>query len=302
MATNSIPEDFRKTILETFGVDGAAWLSRLPDLIRACESRWDLRVGAPLPLSYNFVATAVCSDGAQVVLKLGVPNRELTSEIQALRLFDGSGAVRLLDADPEEGILLMERLVPGRPLEELPDDCQATEIAADVMSRLWRPVPSEQNLLTQENWTTGLTRLRAEFNGGSGPFPEAMVARAEGLFTELVDSTPCRMLLHGDLHYWNCLSEERQGWLAIDPKGVVGDPAFEPGAWLLNSKPQDLTGPELRRQLMRRVDQFADRLALDRERLLGWGFARAVLSAWWSYEDHGHGWEHALAVAESLRV
>jgi streptomycin 6-kinase len=302
MTTISIPGEFRKTILETFGESGAAWLSGLPALIRACEEQWDLRVGDPMPLSYNYVAEAVSMDGVPLVLKLGVPNTELTSEIQALQYFDSRGAVRLLDADPDNGILLMERLIPGRPLEELPDDNQATEIAAGVMRRLWRSVPSEQNLLTQEQWTAGLARLRAEFDGGSGPFPEAMVARAEGLFAELIASTTSRVLLYGDLHYWNILSSERQDWLAIDPKGVVGDPAFEPSAWLLNSKPPELIGLELRRQLLRRVDQFADLLTLDRARLLGWGYARAVLSAWWSCEDHGYGWEHALAVAEGLRV
>jgi streptomycin 6-kinase len=45
---------------------------------------------------------------------------------------------------------------------------------------------------------------------------------------------------------------------------------------------------------------LAEQLGFDRARLIGWGFAQAVLSAWWSYEDHGHGWEPAIALAELL--
>lgn len=138
------------------------------------------------------------------------------------------------------------------------------------------------------NFVKKIARLRAEFDGGIDPFPEALVAQAERLFTELLASTNEMALLHGDLHYWNILAAQRQDWLAIDPKGVVGDPAFEPSAWLLNPKPPALSGPDLKRQLRRRVDQFVEQLALDRERVLGWGIARVVLSAWWSYDDHAY--------------
>jgi streptomycin 6-kinase len=299
MEFNALPEDFRRTI-EMFGERGAVWLDRLPALVAAYERRWDLRVLPPFALSYNYVAPAVRADGTQVVLKLGVPDPELSSEIEALRFFEGRGAVRLLEAEPGEGVLLLERLSPGVPLERMEDDVRATSIAGQVMRQLWRPVQQEKGLLSLEKWTAGLRRLRAQFEGGSGPFPEALVSRAEGLIAELLASSDERTLMHGDLHYWNILSAQRQEWLAIDPKGVVGDPAFEPSAWLLNTKPAELYGSELKRQLRRRVDQFSEELGLERARVLGWGCARAVLSSWWSYEDHGCGGEHALEVAASL--
>jgi streptomycin 6-kinase len=102
------------------------------------------------------------------------------------------------------------------------------------------------------------------------------------------------VLLHGDLHHWNILTSEREPWLALDPKGVVGEPGYEIGPLLLN--------PTLQpgHVLARRIDQLAEELGLDRERLLGWGLAHAVLSAWWSVEDHGHGWEEAITCAELL--
>jgi streptomycin 6-kinase len=154
--------------------------------------------------------------------------------------------------------------------------------------------------LELKKWTSGLKRLRVEFDGGSGPFPEPLVARAEGLCLELLASMPASTLLHGDLHYWNILSAKRESWLAIDPKGIVGDPAFEPAAWLLNPKPRSLSGYDLRRQLERRIDLFSMELGLERQRIIGWGSTLAALSAWWSYEDHGCGWELAIEVAEQL--
>lgn len=64
--------------------------------------------------------------------------------------------------------------------------------------------------------------------------------------------------------------------------------------------PYLLAWPDLARILDRRVDQLADELGLDKARLRGWGIAQAVLSGWWSYEDHGHGWEGTLRIAALL--
>ena len=105
------------------------------------------------------------------------------------------------------------------------------------------------------------------------------------------------MLLHGDLHHGNILSAARESWLAIDPKGLAGEAEYEVGAFVRNRllpKP----GPEL--LLARSIDQFADELGFDRERVLGWSLAQAVLSAWWSFEDSGHVGDEAMTCAELL--
>jgi streptomycin 6-kinase len=234
------------------------------------------------------------------VLKLGVPNPELASEIAALRLFDGRGSVRLLEADEQQGILLLERLSPGAPLSALEDDAEATSIAAGVMRQLWRPVPFQHSFPTVATWALGLPRLRAAFDGGAGPFPRRLVEQAEALFAELIPSMAAPALLHGDLHHENILRAGRAPWLALDPKGLVGEPAYEVGALLRNPIPRIYSMPNLKQVLKRRVDQLADELGFDRQRLIGWGIAQAVLSSWWSYEDHGHGWEPALTIAALL--
>ncbi len=294
---------FTRTITELFGDQGVAWLADLPALVDECARRWSLEVGPPFdPLSYNYVAPARRADGTEVALKLGVPNAELTSEIETLRLYGGDGIVRLYEAEPERGILLMERLIPGTPLAVVEDDEAATSIATSLLRRLWRPVPEQHPFLTVESWAAGLGRLRARFGGGTGPFPAAVVDRAERLFAGLIASTTEPMLMHGDFHHWNILAAEREPWLVIDPKGVVGDPGYEVGPWIANRvRDTQLEDPaSAKRRMARILDQLAAELEMDRARLTSWAFAQAVLSAWWSFEDHGYGWERTIARAEML--
>ena len=291
---DKVPATFARTIQEVFGERGAVWLDRLPATIANCERRWSLTVGPPFELSYNYVAPAMRADGTDVVLKLGVPNPELLSEIAALSLYDGCGIARLLESDAEQGIMLLERLKPGTPLVTLADDERMTAIAAQVMRQLWRPAPAEHTFPTVAGWAAGMQRLRAEFDGGTGPFSTRLVEQAETLFAELIASMGEPMLLHGDLHHWNILSAEREPWLAIDPKGLVGEAEYEVGALLRNP---DLMPVQV---LARRVDQLAEALGFDRDRIVAWGMAQGVLSAWWSYEDHGHGWEPTMVFAERM--
>ena len=230
-----VSADFARRIVELHGPAGADWLTRLPDIIADCERRWSLTVMPPFdPLSYNYVAPAIGPDGTATVLKAGVPHRELTAEMEALELYGGHGSVQLLQADPEQGVMLLERLLPGCSLSSLADDEQATSQAAHVMRELWRPAPLGHTFATTRDWSAGLTRLRNHFGGTTGPFPTALVEAAERLFSELHTDSTEQVVLHGDLHHDNILSGTREAWLAIDPKGVVGEPTYETGAFLRN--------------------------------------------------------------------
>jgi streptomycin 6-kinase len=293
---NNLPAAFRNNIIGAFP-NGAAWLETLPELIDECASRWRLSVEAPFDLSFSYAAPARTAAGRQVVLKIAVPNAELISGIQALQCYDGRGAVRLLEFDGSRGFLLMERLAPGKLLATLEDEEQATRIAAGVMRKLWRPLPPERPFPSVAEWADGLKKLRVRFGGGTGPFPPRLVTMAESLFAELLSSSESPVLLHGDLHHFNILSTEQGGWVAIDPKGVSGEPAYEAGAFLRNPTRAIFTDAHIQR---RRVEIFAGELGLDERRILAWGVAQAALSAWWSFEDSGDGWEAALACAEVL--
>jgi streptomycin 6-kinase len=107
------------------------------------------------------------------------------------------------------------------------------------------------------------------------------------------------MLLHGDLHHDNILSATREPWLVIDPKGIVGDPGYDLGAFLYNPWPGLLELPDPARVIARRVDQLAEGLGMERARVRAWGIAQAVLSACWSIEGNDD-WRHTITCGEYL--
>jgi len=295
--------DFAQTILALHGETGREWLAGLPDLIAKCEQAWSISVAPPFePLSYNYVAPAVRTGGTEAVLKIGVPNPELTTEIEALSIFGGRGCVRLLAVDRARGALLLERLRPGAPLWSVPDDGQATRIAARLMRQLWRPVPGDHPFPTTTRWALGFDRMRARYQGGTGPLPAALTRRAEALFRDLLASAAEPVLLHGDLHHDNILSAGREAWLAIDPKGVVGEPAYETGALLRNPVGRLLKEPNPVQVIAQRVEILASELDMDRHRLLNWGLAQVILAAWWCIEDGEDCWQVLLKHAEVIRT
>jgi streptomycin 6-kinase len=298
----ALPDTFVKSTLDLFGAQGQAWLDNLPNFLGKLEERWGMRLELPFELSYNYVAPGVCADGSEVVLKTWLVNVEMLSEMESLRLWDGKGIARLLEHDAEAGAMLLERLRPGTTLAEVADDDEATRIAARVMHQLWIPAPEDLHglLRTAEGWAKGMTRLRAEFGGGVGPYPQRLVEAAERLFADLLASTGPMLLLHGDLHHWNILKAQRDPWLALDPKGLIGEAEYEPGALLRNRWPVRAGITEVKRFNGRRIAILCEELALDRQRVLGWSMAQAVLSAWWTYEDHHQVAEDMIFLAQAL--
>ncbi|MCA1620123.1 MAG: aminoglycoside phosphotransferase family protein [Acidobacteria bacterium] len=299
-----VPEEFARVTIALHGEAGRLWLDGLHALVEDCSARWSLKVGAPFaPLSYNYAAPAEGPGGERFVLKLGVPSSGLLREIEALLAFGGRGAARLVDSDAARGALLLERLEPGTQLVALceADDEAATSAAAAVMRMLRRTALHQPHPFpTAADWGLGFARCRAHFGGGCGPFPGELFEEAESLYAELLASSAAPVLLHGDLHHGNILAAARAAWLAVDPQGVVGEPAYEVGALLRNPLPQLLRFPHPARVTERRIAQLSEELGLERERVRGWGLAQAVLSYWWSVEDGGEVGESGLAVAEVL--
>jgi streptomycin 6-kinase len=294
-----LPPYFLRNIRNSFGHEGEQWLEDLPRLLAEAVVRWDLTLGEPLLLSYNYVTAAKRSDNTAVVLKLGVPNSEFLSELCALRYFNARGCVRLLEADDEHYMFLLERLQPGYMLVSLEDDEERTHIACDVMTGLWRPVPEHGPFIKLSDWFAELAKLRARCAGGCGPFPQHLVERVEALLPGLFAGSSPALLIHGDLHHFNILSSER-GWLAIDPKGLIGPPEYECGPLLTNPMPELAGWPDAREITLRRIAILSERMGFSRECIRDWGFCHAMLSAWWDLADDGTGGEYSLACAELL--
>ena len=139
--------------------------------------------------------------------------------------------------------------------------------------------------------------MRKLFNGGAGPLDKNLVDRAEGSVRDFFIENHHPVLMHGDFHHYNILSSER-GWLVIDPKGVIGPAGYEVGPFMLNPW-KKLSDGISRPLISRRVDILHEHLGFERERILEWSLAHAILSAWWGIEDNT-GWEYAMNFAEML--
>ena len=198
-----------------------------------------------------------------------------------LDAFEGKGVVRVYEY--VEGAMLLERLSPGVSLVGVAldgRDDQATEILADVIGRI-SPRPSVDAVPTLQDWAKGFERYASS---GDGQIPKHLFERAHRVYSELCASQSQPRLLHGDLHHYNVLLDSERGWLAIDPKGVVGELEYEIGAALRNPYDQ-LNAFANAAAIERRVERFRQRLGVDVERTLQWGFAQAVLAVLWAVED-----------------
>jgi streptomycin 6-kinase len=126
-----------------------------------------------------------------------------------------------------------------------------------------------------------------------------MVDNDEGLYAEFETGPIETLLLHGDCHHHNILASDRQPWVIIDPKGLVGDPGFEVGAFLGN--PIGIgASPDLARIARRRLDILAEMLERDWEGLRRWSFIMKMLDAWWCVEDNAGEMAEAVRFAEIL--
>jgi streptomycin 6-kinase len=196
-------------------------------------------------------------EGGEAVLKVGFPHLEGEHEAAALRAYDGRGAVRLLDHDPERWALLLERCDPGTPLVD-----DVVEPLAHVNEQLWEaPTDGPFRTLDDEiTWHAGLIEERRRL----GAVDDDVVDRVLLLQRQLLDSADRHVLLHADLHCENVLLSAR-GWLAIDAKPLVGDPAYGLAQALANHRPT----PE-------ELPAIARRLGLDAERVRAWALCRNV--------------------------
>lgn len=291
-----LPEELVKNILSIYGQVGKKWLDNLPSLLDYSAKNWQLTVKDCFNNArFNVVAGVILDNGHKAVLKCGVPSKEFMNEVAALQHFNGVGSVKLLDAEAGAGIMLLERLIPGTLLEEIPDETQRVISSVELIQKLHRPCQETALFPSLADWFQGFQRLFQYFQGGTGPFPKQLIERADAISQELLTSMGSTVLLHGDLHYGNILLSDKCGWLAIDPKGVIGEREYEIPFPRLKG---EING----RLIKRRLDQFIEISGFDKSRVLGWVFCKAVLAAWWSFEDQGEIWQSFLRCAEIVKV
>jgi streptomycin 6-kinase len=277
-----IPQSLREGVI-AWMPDGQQWADSLPALVEHAQQRWGLTVGEPFEGGCTaWVAPAECADGSACVLKLPYPEDESWHESDALRMWDGDGAVRLLGFDADTRALLLERVRPGAPLANLADPEEAFTVACSVLRRLWRPAAAGHPFATAVAYAAaGAAGLERKYGELAQPFDVALLRAAVAAFEELTRYEGDSAVLHQDFHRGNVLRAEREPWLAIDPKPLAGERAFD-ARWLLYNllflEPRSPLAPaEL-------LDRLAAELAVEPERIRLWTVSRAFENALWCYE------------------
>jgi streptomycin 6-kinase len=255
--------------------------NRLKERVEERIRDWGVLVHDTLETQSSFIAFGKRGNQPVVLKVLRQPGDEWRCG-EVLDAFDGSGVARVYEY--VEGAVLLERLIPGTSLADVAlegRDDEATEILAEVIQRMSNPRESSNAFVTVQDWGKGFDRYLAS---GDHQIPKRLVERGRRLYSELCASQRGARLLHGDLQHYNILFDSDRGWLAIDPKGVVGEVEYEIGPSLRNpyENPDLFASPK---RIERRLTRYETKLKLDADRVLAWGFAQAVLSAIWAVED-----------------
>ena len=278
------PERLARTITRWEGGAGRAWLAALPALAAELLERWELTAERVFAAGgqISMIVLVRTADGTPAVLKIGMVTRETSQEHAALAHWGGRGAVRLLRAEPERGAMLLERLHADVSLRSLAEPRAMLE-ATGLLQRLWVPPPEGHSFATVAERTGALAGPLRERRGQPYAADAApLVDEALELHGWLLAGAPEEVLLHGDFHHGNVLAAERMPWLAIDPKPLVGERAFDL-AWLAKDRLATLVAkPGARSAARRRVAELSEALEVPADRLRGWAVFRAVEAGLWS--------------------
>jgi streptomycin 6-kinase len=255
---------------------GGAWLDGLNDTLAECATQWDLTLGEPYSDSYvSLVLPAITATGDSVVLKIQYPDVESATEATALQTWDGDGAIRLIAHDPGRRALLLERCTPGRHLSTAGPET-GLNVLIGLLPRLWVAADRPFVTLADEvaRWITNLPQVY-EFAGE--PFERSLLDDTIAMLGELAASQAEKVLLHQDLHGDNVLSAQREPWLVIDPKPLLGEREFG-----LSPIIRSAEFGHSKENVIHRLNRLTGELGLDRNRARLWAAGQAVA---WGFEN-----------------
>lgn len=249
------------------------WLTGLPALLERLSVRWKLTLGQMYEDGTEAYVTEVAlADGTPAVLKLMIPRAgdHAAHEIAVLRLCDGAGCVRLIDAAPADGAMLLERLGPSMADLALPY-AERLEILTGLAAAVWRPAPAAAPALPtgadKARWLADLVRREsARLPGAVRRHALACAASREAAHD------PARAVLnHGDVHQWNALRTPDGGFRLVDPDGLWAEPEYDLGV-LMREDPVELMAGDP----WDRARHLAGRTGTDARAIWEWGVVERV--------------------------
>lgn len=288
-------KELMKNAMNILGEKGTVWIDALPTVIKLLSDQLELKNIIPVEnMSYNYVAKSIRND-QPVVLKIGFDKKAILDERQALSYFNGNAAIRLLDYDEKYNALLIEQAVPGITLKSLypaQEDFVIHCYVDTVQKLLSKPIKSTYPFCHIKDWLKSFNKAQSNL------IPNNLLEKAINLKNSLLSTMTTEVVLHGDLHHDNIL-KDKDTWIVIDPKGIVGDPEFEIAAFDFISSDEMKRENKVKELFEQRVSLIAEKSKLSAERIEGWVFVRLILSAVWHVEDGGDP-TRSILLAEKL--
>ncbi|HHF7375822.1 aminoglycoside phosphotransferase family protein [Legionella bozemanae] len=273
----------KQNITNIYGAKGEHWLANLPVTIATLTDYWNLSEVIPvLNMTFNYVAKAILDGEQPVVLKISYDKKSIENEKQALMNLNSQGSIKLIDYNSKYNALLVQQAIPGITLKSLyPAQIDyVMDCYVQTMQKLHnKHLPKKQNDYHIADW------LKALDTPTSKQIPAFILNRAIDLRNKLLSSLKSLVFLHGDLHHDNIL-KHGNAWLAIDPKGVVGEAEFEIAAFDFMYITELATTVNVKKIFAHRIDLLAQKSNLDAQRIKDWVFVRLVLMAAWLIEDN----------------
>lgn len=276
-------EELIVNITNIYGAGGERWINQLPDSLAALTEYWNLSDVIPVPnMTFNYVAKALLHQQKPVVLKMGYDKKSLENEKRALLDLNRQGSIDLIDYNRQYNALLLQQAIPGMTLKSIyPIQMDyAMDCYVKTMFRLHHPhLPQRIKHPHISEWLSELDKPEAS------RIPIALLSRAIHLKNKLLSSLKTPILLHGDLHHDNILKHGND-WLAIDPKGVIGDREFEIAAFDFMYVSELANIKDIKSIMEKRIEVLAQKSNLDAQRIKDWIFVRLILMAAWLLEDN----------------
>ncbi|MFJ9542549.1 aminoglycoside phosphotransferase family protein [Streptomyces sp. NPDC101225] len=284
------PEEFAHGTVGREGEAGAAWLVELPAIVEELLGRWGcVSDGDVMYGGVGVIVPVRRRAGESAVLKVSFPHPGNVHEPDAFVAWGGCGAVLLHERDDARFAMLLER-VQASTLAETEGGDEVVRVAGRLNRRLAIPAPPGLPRLREQAgaWEE---QLRKDAQELPHAVPRQVLDAAVATVQELGRAQP-DTLIHGDLHARNILRADREPWLAVDPKGYAGDPAYDGGTLLKSRAPALLEADDLRKAVHRVLDVFAEAAEPDRGRVERWAQFHAVQAAFW-------GRRHGFRIARS---
>lgn len=293
-----IPETYKNNIINMFGESGEKWLNIVPNIVDKYVKKFNLKnIQILNDLTFNIIIFAECDSFGKIIFKVSLPNNELLiRETNALNKFNGFGACKCFYSNVDDGIIIIERLEPGKTLHEVED-------REDRIKEFCKVAKSLNNSLNEHIDLPSYRQILNRSIDASNQYPEKYqilkhyIEEADNLYQEIESMKLPIYLLHADLHHNNILSSGTQR-KAIDPHGFIGERVMETARFLENEIVKNEINEEIVLETIKMMSNFYEE---DEELICKSLFIDYTLSTCWDIEVNTNK-EHIINDINNLNI